>query len=113
MNKRTFVVCIVIVAACGQQEESAKQEADKILYNGKVVTLDTASTIASAVAIRGERIAAVGGNELIELYDADEVTDLQGKTLLPGFIDSHTHIRGRPRHFIDLAQTSSCWTGIS
>lgn len=95
------------LTACDEPEQRTKLQADTILHNGKVVTLNAESTIASAVAIQGDRVVAVGGELLLELYEADETLDLQGKTLLPGFIDSHTHIDGRPERFINLAKTTS------
>ncbi len=107
INYATLLSALIFFAACGDPPNQAKAEVDTILHSGKVVTLDSASTIASAIAIKGERIVAVGGDEILELYAANETVDLQGKTLLPGFVDSHTHIGGRPQRFIDLAKTAS------
>lgn len=107
INYATLLSALIFFAACGEPPNQAKTEVDTILHSGKVVTLDSASTIASAIAIKGERIVAVGGDEILELYAANETVDLQGKTLLPGFVDSHTHIGGRPQRFIDLAKTAS------
>jgi predicted amidohydrolase YtcJ len=107
MNRLTVIACLVLLVGCGDREQAARPHADTILDNARVITLDADSTIASAVAVKGDRIVAVGGSELIELYDANEIVDLQGRTLLPGFIDSHTHIRGRPKRFIELAGTTS------
>ena len=71
----------------------AAQQAGLVLHHGKIVTVDPEFRIAEALAIRGDRILAVGGNEeIIKLAgpDAREV-DLKGKTVLPGLIDSHCH----------------------
>ncbi len=67
--------------------------ADLILTNGKFWTGVTARPSAQAVAIRGERIIAVGTNEEIaRLKNANtRLVDLGGKLALPGFIDDHTH----------------------
>ncbi|MEQ9562624.1 MAG: amidohydrolase [Woeseiaceae bacterium] len=92
-----------IVAGCS----SERAEVDTVLHNAKVVTLDNASTIASAVVIDDGHIVAVGGEELRSQYAAGNSIDLQGRVLIPGFVDSHTHIRGHPRRFIDLADTRS------
>ena len=69
------------------------QTADKILFNGKIVTVDDRFTIAQALAISGERIVAVGSNADIEKLktSATEAIDLQGKTVIPGLIDNHAH----------------------
>ncbi|MGD2201313.1 MAG: amidohydrolase [Candidatus Bathyarchaeota archaeon] len=67
--------------------------ANLILINGKVATMDPALTIAEAVAVKDGRILAVGSTGEIEsLARSDaEVIDLEGRTLLPGFVDSHEH----------------------
>lgn len=75
--------------------EPARFHADTIFHSGRVVTLDQDSTIASAVAVTGDLIVAVGSDAMLELYDAGEYVDLEGRTLLPGFVGSHTHFGGR------------------
>jgi hypothetical protein len=74
----------------------ALQNADLVLRGGKVVTVDARDTIASAVAVRGKRIAAVGSDEDISRWigPGTEVVELRGRALLPGFIDAHTHVDG-------------------
>lgn len=106
MKTLPIIAIVFCLAACGEQQRG-KPGADTILYNGRVVTLDAASTIASAVAIEDTRIVAVGGEELLQLYDAKKTVDLGGRTLLPGFVDSHTHIGGEPQRHIELAKTTS------
>lgn len=98
-----FLLLLGIIGGCAED----RTDIDTLLYNGKVVTLDEASTIASTVAIDDGRIVAVGGDELLDRYDAANTEDLRGRVMIPGFVDSHTHIRGRPRRFIDLAATRS------
>src|SRR5260370_20717077 len=69
-------------------------DADLILQNGKVVTVDRALRIAEAVAIKGGRISAVGTSVDIlaaERTSRTKVFDLAGKTVLPGLIDAHVH----------------------
>jgi hypothetical protein len=69
------------------------QPADTILVNGKVVTGDAMGTIRQAVALRQDRILAVGSNaEVRKLADrTTRVVDLQGRTVIPGLVDSHMH----------------------
>ncbi|HWD03967.1 MAG TPA: amidohydrolase [Amycolatopsis sp.] len=64
-----------------------------IFRGGRVFTADAAGTIASAVAVADGKIAAVGGHRAVEpfLRAADEVVDLRGGLLLPGFGDAHVH----------------------
>ena len=71
----------------------AAQPADTILLNGKIVTLDTRSTIAEALAIRGDRIIATGTAADVRPHTgpATRVVDLDGRTVIPGLIDSHIH----------------------
>ncbi|MFQ5640864.1 MAG: amidohydrolase [bacterium] len=68
-------------------------QADLVLLNGKVWTVDKSNPQAEAVAIWRERILAVGTTaEIRKLVGAEtEVLDLHGKLVLPGFYDNHTH----------------------
>ncbi len=66
--------------------------ADLVFTNGPVLTLDAARTRATTVAVTGERITAVGHDEIRDLVGPKtEVVDLAGKLLLPGFQDAHIH----------------------
>ena len=69
------------------------QAVDTILVNGKIVTVDAQSSVRSALAIRGGRIAALGTDADIRRLagPATRVIDLQGRTVIPGLIDSHMH----------------------
>jgi len=64
-----------------------------VFRNGHVFTADAARSWASAVAVQDGRVVAVGGAEQIApfLSTADEVVDLDGRLLLPGFLDAHAH----------------------
>lgn len=68
--------------------------ADRIFFGGDIVTLDARDTVAEAIAVSGGRIAAVGRrDDLMALAGPQTVlTDLGGRTLLPGFIDAHGHV---------------------
>ncbi|MFG2561362.1 amidohydrolase [Streptomyces sp. NPDC048496] len=67
-------------------------KADLVFTQGPVHTGDPARTRASSLAVTGERISAVGHDEVRELIGPKtEVVDLRGKLLLPGFQDSHIH----------------------
>ncbi|MFF8279801.1 amidohydrolase [Streptomyces lateritius] len=66
--------------------------ADTVFTSGSVITMDPALAGATALAVTGERITAVGGEEVRELIGPDtEVVDLAGRALLPGFQDAHVH----------------------
>ncbi|GAA3376869.1 amidohydrolase [Streptomyces sannanensis] len=67
-------------------------KADLVFTRGPVHTGDPARTRASSLAVTGERITAVGHDEVRELIGpATEVVDLSGKLLIPGFQDAHIH----------------------
>jgi hypothetical protein len=78
-----------------------------VLHNGKIVTADEAFSIHEAVVVKDGKIVAVGGNDLVESYEAARVVDLQGKMAMPGFNDTHIHARGRPRRAVDLTESRS------
>src|SRR6266545_1061541 len=69
-------------------------DADLILHNGKVVTVDAAFRVMEAIALKGGRITATGTSAEIlkaERSPRTRVVDLGGKTVLPGLIDAHVH----------------------
>ncbi|MBS0262578.1 MAG: amidohydrolase [Planctomycetes bacterium] len=71
----------------------AQVPADAIYHGGDVVTMDDKHPTAEAVAIRGGKIVAVGLKNDVLKFKGDQTTliDLQGRCLLPGFIDGHGH----------------------
>jgi predicted amidohydrolase YtcJ len=73
--------------------ESQVQIPDTILVNAKVLTVDEVDSEYSALAITGEQISALGSTAEIQLLAGDEtqVIDVEGRTVIPGLIDSHTH----------------------
>jgi predicted amidohydrolase YtcJ len=84
----------VAVAASGTilaaQTQGCRQT---ILYNGKIATMDQHDTMASSVAIDGDRITAVGiGPGIPKHNGCARLIDLKGRTTIPGLIDSHNHI---------------------
>jgi predicted amidohydrolase YtcJ len=72
---------------------TAAEPADTILVNGKIVTVDDRFTIAQALAIKNRRIVAVGSNSDVRgrAGGKTRVMDLQGRTVIPGLIDGHSH----------------------
>ena len=98
---------LVIVSACSRSEpptpaapppapapvEAPAEVADSVYLNGRIYTVDEAQPWAEAVAISGDRFVAVGSNEAIEsrIGDNTQVHDLQGKFVMPGIFDLHSH----------------------
>jgi len=70
-----------------------EQKADLIIKNGHVLTMDSAQSVATAIAVRNGKILAVGSEDAISARASAEanVVDLRGRTILPGFIDAHSH----------------------
>ncbi|WNC17344.1 amidohydrolase [Brevibacillus brevis] len=68
--------------------------ADIVFRNGRVVTADAANRVVQAVAVKGNRIVAVGTNEEADrlIHSQTRIVDLKGRSLLPGFIDAHLHM---------------------
>ena len=85
---------ILLGAAIAAPASPQQSPPDIILSNGKTITVDERFTIAEAIAVRGERIVAVGGNqEIVRLAGpATRRIDLQGRAVIPGLIDNHMHL---------------------
>jgi predicted amidohydrolase YtcJ len=110
--KRTGLACAhrsvaLIVCLLAFTAASAAEHADLLLVNGKVVTVDPQFSIRSALAIRDGRIIAVGGSEIATRYEAPTTIDLRGRTVLPGFIDTHLHPQATSPRAIDPANARS------
>ncbi len=75
-----------------------------ILFNANVISMDPSLPKAELIGIRGNRIAAVGGNEILgELRKPGMQTiDCKGKTILPGFVDAHCHIFSYAESLVSL-----------
>ncbi len=89
-------------------------EPDVLLHGGLLLGLGPANRQASAVAVTGNLITAVGGDEVLEAAGpGTEIVDLAGRTLLPGINDGHLHIGGfsqsRPPVALDVSP-SACST---
>jgi len=85
----------------------AGEPVDLLLFNGKVVTVDSKFSIRSAVAVKDGRIVAVGGPELAKRYTPVSSIDLKGRMLMPGFIDTHLHLKGLSHRDIDPSRARS------
>jgi hypothetical protein len=72
----------------------ASIQADIVFRNGTILTMDQERPVEQAIAVRGEEILAIGSEEEISSFIGPDtrVVDLQGRTLMPGFIDSHSHV---------------------
>jgi predicted amidohydrolase YtcJ len=93
--RRAFVFVAILGVPANAAHSRANEQASpaRVLFNGQVFTAEPERPYAEAVAIRGETIVAVGNlAEVSKAVPADsERIDLRGRTLFPGFIDSHSH----------------------
>jgi hypothetical protein len=94
---KRFAAIASVLAACsavpGPQDAAAP---GLILYNGKIITVDSSFSIAQAVAIRDGRFTAVGTDEAVRRAagPSTKVIDLHGRTVIPGLMDGHLHNAG-------------------
>src|ERR1700730_19340602 len=83
----------LIVCALALASPAWCQNADTILVNGKILTVDNQFSIREAIAIRDAKIMTVGSTVDVRKLETPQtrVIDLQGRTVIPGLIDSHMH----------------------
>ena len=100
-----LAACSVAGTASGLS--GSKTEADVIVKHARVYTMNAQQAWAEAVAVRGDRILAIGTEKQVDAYrgTSTRVLDAGGRLVLPGITDCHVH-------FIDgsLAMTGSNWT---
>ena len=72
-------------------------KATQIYRNGTILTMDSRGSVVSALAVEGSVVLAVGTDDDVMAHAGPDtvVTDLRGRTMLPGFVDGHSH-SGRP-----------------
>ncbi len=88
-----FTLAIFLVICGVMMSLAAQVPADLILLNGSIFTSEPGKPNAEAIAIRGERIQAVGSNEEIRKHSGKKtkIIDLGKRTVVPGFNDAHAH----------------------
>jgi predicted amidohydrolase YtcJ len=80
---------LIIFLGCG------KPQADLIIYNAKIYTVNAQFDIAEAIAVKDGKILAVGSSaDVRDKFGAKEEVDANGKAVYPGFIDAHAHFYG-------------------
>jgi predicted amidohydrolase YtcJ len=108
LRRSTTTIAALAFAACSQ---ARPEPATLVLQNGHIVTVEASMPTAQALAVRGDRIVAVGPNEEIARYvgEQTEVIDLAGQTAIPGLIEGHGHFMGlgQSRMILDLMDVES------
>ncbi|MFT7268429.1 MAG: putative amidohydrolase YtcJ [Roseivirga sp.] len=92
----SFILTTLILSACGgsNKADNANSQADHIYHNGDIVTMEGESaTYVESIAVKDGLIQKLGTKaEVMRLHGNNTVlVDLKGKTMLPGFIDGHSH----------------------
>jgi predicted amidohydrolase YtcJ len=118
-----LLIPLVFLAGCARAPEGQAREAVdpgqlSIYHSGSVITMEADQPIAEAIAILGDSIAAVGTNErILALQESGSILiDLDGRTVMPGFVDAHTHILNDSRSMgrsLDEAQFEALRNGIT
>ncbi|MFX1508866.1 MAG: amidohydrolase [Promethearchaeota archaeon] len=77
---------------------------DLVIMNANIRTMDTAVPHAEAMVINNERILTIGSRDEIDMFldIATQTIDMEGRTILPGFIDTHAHLVGLGRKILHL-----------
>jgi predicted amidohydrolase YtcJ len=104
-----IVTFIIFLSAC-----RSTSEADLIIYNAKIYTVDSTFGTAEAMAVRDGKIIAIGTSpEITQKYFAKEKINAAGSFVYPGFIDAHAHFYryGLGLQNVDLVGTTS-WKEI-
>lgn len=86
---------MLLMAICGFiQQQSFGQQADMILTDGKIFTSESSRLYVEAIAIKGNKIIAIGKNAEVEKLagNTTKKIDLNGKTVVPGFNNAHDHL---------------------
>lgn len=91
----------------GTRPPGSGEGADLILHNGHLITMDPAEPRTEALAVRGARIQAVGTDKEILAHGGPdtESIDLDGRTLMPGFVDAHSHVFFNPESIGETAES--------
>ncbi len=104
-----FSLLIIVFVSCNN-----KQPADLLVYNAHIFTVDSAFTVAEAMAIKDGKVVAIGKKDSLQiLFEAKEKKDAGGKFIYPGLIDAHCHFLayGKGLQECDLTGTGS-WSDV-
>ena len=124
--KRILPLFIVIFVLCSCNSSSnnnnvtpAPKPAQPIIFfNGSILTMEKDIPQVQAIAVQDQKILAVGSNEEVLALQTPQtlLVDLNGRTLMPGFVDAHTHLLNAARSAemsLDEAQWMALRNGIT
>ena len=106
MNFFKALILLFVMTSCTQ-----KEKVDLIVSGGSVYTVDKEFTVAEAFAVKDGKIVAVGSSQkILDKYDSENLIDVEGKFVYPGFNDAHCHFNGYAvnlMQYADLRGTKS------
>lgn len=83
---------IALLAGCNSDDTTPEVEADTVLYNGTIVTMDGEQSTASSLAIKDGKIVGLNVNSEDYSSEDTQIINLKEQTVVPGFIDAHGHL---------------------
>ncbi len=107
---KAFLFCLFLLSATAMWASSARAQADFVLHNARIYTVNPEQPTPEALAVRGTRFLMIGTNEnVLGAYPEAERIDAEGRTVVPGLIDAHAHLMGLGRSMLqaDLVGTAS------
>jgi len=113
MKSLSKVLFILLLIICMSACQSADIQADLIIFNAKIQTVDANNLVVQALAVKDGRILDTGTNEEMTQYNASQKLDAHGKFVMPGFIEGHAHFSGLGYSLINLnLMKTTSWNEI-
>jgi len=99
----SLIFCFILFISC------SSYDADLIIHNASIYTVNNSFDTATAVVVKDGKFIAVGGQDLLNQYNARSLVDLNGFPVYPGFMDAHCHFYnfGLLQDQLDLSGTKS------
>jgi predicted amidohydrolase YtcJ len=110
--RRVALAVLFLTAGSASARQGNLAAPDAIFYDGKIVTVDSGSSIQQAFAVKGEDFVAVGTNAKVRALAGKDtrLIDLKGATVIPGLTDNHDHLWNAGkylRHGVDMVGVTS------
>ena len=106
---KNIIISLLIIIMVTSSSNYNKEEADLVIINGKVLTIDKDNPVSEAIAVKGEKIIAIGTSSQISRMISKGITkiiDAGGRLVIPGFNDAHVHFGPLDPDFIELRYTT-------
>jgi len=102
---KNIIISLSIITMILSCSNNKKENADLVIINGKVLTIDKENPVAEAIAVRGEKIIAVGTTKKLSRFinkGTTKIIDAGGRLVIPGFNDAHVHFGPLDPDYIEL-----------